>query len=145
MPTRHELLHLHPRLPSRRVDELVDVAFVEMAPQELQRREVDLASLDTTEQRRKPSHELHGIETPARLALAHSQAPETEIPHGAAGRLLVDPAVLDLNEMHDQPRDQSAALEAQRRELRDELFIGQMRVLHERSIHPRFSSLAFAS
>lgn len=85
-----------------------------------------------------------GIEAPARLALAHSEAMDAEIPHRAACRPLVDASILDLREIHDHTRDPSPTADAQRRQLRHELLIEEFDMLHGLSIQPDISSPAFA-
>ena len=110
-----------------------------MVAQEKERRQVDLAPLDVTEQARKAFYQTSGLDTPHRFALAHAETPLTEVKERRARRSKIEPPCFDLDEMQEQTTEETARLEAHRRQAGEELFVREIRECHVAFLHLRFS------
>src|SRR5438874_2740791 len=101
-----------------------------MIAEEHERREMDLAARHAFAQLRKPLRETRRRDPPERRALAHVEALGAVREHRRIGRLQIEPPLLDLDQVTDNPRNETIPLAAQRLEITNELVVGKFGELH---------------
>jgi len=95
--------------------DLLDVRLRQMRPQQDERRQMELAALDSLEQRGEALHQPGRRDAPERCPLAHPETPRTEVEHRGARGAEIEPPLLDFDEVHDHPRGQRMTFGAERR------------------------------
>jgi hypothetical protein len=119
------------------VDDLVVALSREQLLHELDRRERDLPSLDAHEQIGKPPREPRRSETPARLAIGHTELANTKLEHRRTCRLEMEATLFDLAEMSEKAREHDAPLATDRHQTIEELSIGEIGELHAHALTTR--------
>ena len=99
---------------------------------------MDLSALDAAQQSGKTLHEARRVDPAKGGSLAHAEPPDAEVEERRACHLEMQAPLLDLDQVCDQPREQTLPFAANRLEVAEELFIGEVGELHRRFIPPRF-------
>lgn len=86
-----------------------------------------VAALDAVDEPRKPPREPRRVEPSTRSPLAETEVPRAEVEHGRVRGLEVEPPILDLHQMKDHPRQQTALVRAKALQTREERRIRELR------------------
>ena len=108
-----------------------------------QRRKVKRAAFDVLEHDRESPRQPGRGETPETFALTQPKLLGAELEHRRVACAKVEPALFDLSEVKDEPRQELALGAQQQWDLIQELVVGELsRRMHASGIHPSIFELS---
>jgi hypothetical protein len=137
-PLGEQRLHLGLRLARSRLDDLLVTRLGERVVQERNRGEREIAALDPHEQVWEATCQPGGVDAPARLVLGHAEPAHAELEHRRTGSFEMEAALFDLDEVREHAREHGATLATERRQILEELRVGEIGELHASVVHPEF-------